>query len=609
MFWNKNKPSSGVTESTVTNVLHAMELGAWAKYIKVFLFVLVVFVLLLVYQSNQFRGLEMAEAIDNAQLARNIHRGEGFTTKFIRPVSMWKFKELTGHSMVKDVEHPDKEVLHPDVFNAPLFPYVLAAVFKFHPPAFEVNVKEQPYTKFPPETLIVATSEVFYLLSMVLLYLLGRQLFDKRIATVATLIFICCDILWRYSISGLPTTMLLFFFLAAQVCMVNAQLASARGGNKLLIWGLAAAAGLFCGLCLLTKYSAGWLIIPVLAYLGLTLGKERWIALALVVVVFAAVVTPWLIRNDHLTGKWFGLAGYSIIEQTDRYPGDQLERSFKEVTDPGARHAQKKFLTRTRQFAEGGWLKTGGGLIAVFFMVGLLYRYKKTEVLAYRRFVLGTFVLAAVVGSLGSVVSSSKDYVTDPSNLTVLLCPGIILLATAFFYLLFDRVELRMVALKYAAITLFVVLCVAPLIFSLLPPRRAVVRYPSPPYYEPVIATVSKWVGPKEVMMTDIPWAVAWYGDRKAIWLPSAFEDFYQINDYNVRIAGLYLTTLSLNMPFNEFLQSMEQSRSAQKPSWPVLFVGQAPREFPLSAVTKIPGFGNDMLFFSDRPRWQEEKK
>ena len=136
MFWKKGKPSGGVTESTVTNVLHAMELGAWAQYIKVFLFLLVVFVLLLVYQSNQYRGLEMAEAMDNAQLARNIHRGEGFTTKFIRPVSMSKFRELTGNAKVKDVVNPENEVLHPDVFNPPLFPYVVAAVFKFHPPSF-----------------------------------------------------------------------------------------------------------------------------------------------------------------------------------------------------------------------------------------------------------------------------------------------------------------------------------------------------------------------------------------------------------------------------------------------------------------------------------------
>src|ERR1051326_7540715 len=328
MFWKKGSPSGGRTESTVTNVLHTMELGAWARYIKMFLFLLVVFVLLLVYQSNQFRGLELAEAMDNAQLARNIYRGEGFTTKFIRPVSMWKFKELTGNAKLKDLANPDKEVLHPDLFNAPLFPYALAALFKFHPPSFEVkSVANQPYTKYPPETFIVAISEVFYLLSTGLVYLLGRQLFDKRIAIVATLIFIFCDILWRYSISGLPTMTLLFLFLAAQVCMLNAHLLAARGGSKIQVWCLAAATGLFCGLCLLTKYSAGWLLIPVLAYLGLTMGKDRWIVLALVVAVFAGVSTPWLHRNNQLMGKWFGLAGYSVMEQTDGYPKDSLERS------------------------------------------------------------------------------------------------------------------------------------------------------------------------------------------------------------------------------------------------------------------------------------------
>src|ERR1041384_559649 len=96
MFGKSDKPKHGMSESSIQGILHSMELGGAAKYVKMFLFVLAVFVLLLIYQSNQFRGLESAEAMDQAQLARNIFRGKGFTTDFVRPFSMWKMKELTG---------------------------------------------------------------------------------------------------------------------------------------------------------------------------------------------------------------------------------------------------------------------------------------------------------------------------------------------------------------------------------------------------------------------------------------------------------------------------------------------------------------------------------
>lgn len=602
MFWEKGSGpmKHGISEATVTNVLHTIELGAWAKYIKMFLFLLAVFVLLLIYQSNQFRGLEIAEAMDNAQLARNIFKGEGFTTKFIRPASAWRLKEVT------EDHDPRLKAPHPDLINPPLFPYTLAAAFKLRTPSFEIKpIANQPYTKYPPETLIIAVCEFFFIASGALLYVLARQLFDKRIAFISLLLFLLSDLMWRYSISGLPTTMLLFLFLCAQVCMVNGKLLVDKEGNQFLIWGLAAATGLFCGLALLTKYSAGWLLLPVLGYVVLTYGKHRYISFALVLVLFVGVITPWILRNDSLSGKWFGMAAYASIEQTDRYPNDKLQRSFEHIEELRAKQVQKKFLLNMRTFAEGGWLKTGAGIASIFFLASLLYRYKRTEVLSYRRFLVCAALLAAIVGAFGSTISNTADFPANPQNLVVLLGPGIILMSVAFFFLLFDRIDIQIALLKHAAVALFVVICASSLIFSLLPPRRNVVRYPAAPYYEPVLSVVSKWIGPDEMMMTDMPWAVAWYGNRKALWLPNTMEQFYQINDYHQRVAGLLLTPLTLD---RNFLSDMLRPNAELRP-WVTLFLGQMPQGFPLVARTSIPGFDPDLLFFSDRARWNEEPK
>jgi hypothetical protein len=136
------------------------------------------------------------------------------------------------------------------------------------------------------------------------------------------------------------------------------------------------------------------------------------------------------------------------------------------------------------------------------------------------------------------------------------------------------------------------------------------IRYPNPPYYEPIIAQISKWVQPDELMVTDIPWAVAWYGNRKSIWLPNTIEEFYQINDYHGRVVALYFSPMSLD---RKFLTDTSR-RSGELRSWAALLMGQLPQGFPLVARTPIPGFEPDQLFpdhlfFADRARWTEERK
>ena len=41
------------------------------------------------YAATQFNGLRHPEAMDQAQVACNLTRGDGFTTRFIRPLSIW----------------------------------------------------------------------------------------------------------------------------------------------------------------------------------------------------------------------------------------------------------------------------------------------------------------------------------------------------------------------------------------------------------------------------------------------------------------------------------------------------------------------------------------
>ena len=73
---------------------------------------------------------------------------------------------------------------------------------------------------------------------------------------------------------------------------------------------------------------------------------------------------------------------------------------------------------------------------------------------------------------------------------------------------------------------------------------------------------------PDELMMSDMPWAVAWYGDRKCLWAtldaPSDLRtakqsDFFDIHDYQKPIQGILLTRLTTDAKwFSQMIQGQD---------------------------------------------------
>ena len=37
---------------------------------------------------------------------------------------------------------------------------------------------------------------------------------------------------------------------------------------------------------------------------------------------------------------------------------------------------------------------------------------------------------------------------------------------------------------------------------------------------------------PNEIIASDTPWAVAWYDDRRSLWLPDTVERFNEFHDF-----------------------------------------------------------------------------
>lgn len=79
-----------------------MELGAGAGVVKAFTAILAFIALALTYDLREYQNFSTAEAMDTAQLARNLAEGRGFTTQFIRPLDLHLLRDKGGGELRLD---------------------------------------------------------------------------------------------------------------------------------------------------------------------------------------------------------------------------------------------------------------------------------------------------------------------------------------------------------------------------------------------------------------------------------------------------------------------------------------------------------------------------
>src|ERR1051326_9291670 len=82
-------------------------------------------VLMVVVLASKFEGLRDTTALDHAQVARHVARGEGLNTSVIRPLSL-AFKAALRR--------------HPDLYNSPVHILALASFFKIFGPTARVAI-------------------------------------------------------------------------------------------------------------------------------------------------------------------------------------------------------------------------------------------------------------------------------------------------------------------------------------------------------------------------------------------------------------------------------------------------------------------------------------
>jgi hypothetical protein len=311
----------------------------------------------------------------------------------------------------------------------------------------------------------------------------------------------------------------------------------------------------------------------------------------LCVAVFVLALAPWMARNWKVSQTLFGLSRFELLEGVGE--GTEAEIKVGQVQRifggdlPRLRFRQqvRRALINGRQLYEVALKDVGANYLVVFFLVGLLHRFRQEEVFRLRRFVFWAMLMAIVWMSVAG---------PPRRNFLTVFEPLIIVYGVAFFYVMFERLQFRTRLIRSSLIGVFAVFNSLPFIFMLLPPATTL---PYPPYRADAVALLGKAFTEDEVLVSDIPWAVAWYADRTAIWDPFDGKDFFAINDNVKVVSGIYLTQETL------LRQDVLQMVTGYQRFWMQMFdlAHFPPSTFPLQIARPWTPDGQQVLITNRR--------
>ena len=105
---------------------------------------------------------------------------------------------------------------------------------------------------------------------------------------------------------------------------------------------------------------------------------------------------------------------------------------------------------------------------------------------------------------------------------------------------------------------------------------------------------------PDEITASDMPWAIAWYANRRSLWLPENLATLTDLDDYKTfgaPVKGLYLTPISGSQ------NTLKDILKGEYREWASVILRSIDvQRFPLTWATLL-GLENECIFFSDHDR------
>jgi len=437
-------------------------------------------------------------AMEYAQIARNVSEGKGFVTNQLTPLSV----HITG-----SYDHA------PDISNPPLYTLALALLFG----AFGAK-----------DAVVIAASMGFFAMCVLMVFLLARRQFSLGVAALAAALFSTQFEMVKASLTG--TSVML-----AALMMLLFWYALTASGDRAPRHYLKA--GAFFGLCYLSNYSVMLLLPAVLICVWQTSAKRKGLSVAAFLSAGLIVTMPWLVRNAIVAhNPIFTTSQYDVFMSTVFYPGYDVHRTFATVPSPlwfAITHIPEFMGKAVEGLGQMYWQGPAlvGLYILPFFLLSLFAKVRDDVVLAARRLLVACIVILTLGVALGDQQSSHL----------VMLTPLIIVFAAGYM--------LQVVQRAISAPGRRVLVLAAIVIGAALPAGLALQKSiaPSSRGIPTQFVEMDGIVPSDAIVMSDCPWAVAWYGRRTAVWLPLDPRQLAQIEEKLGPVDAVFVSRYAAN--------------------------------------------------------------
>jgi len=418
-----------------------------------------------------FGQLSYPGAMDAAQMARNIAQGKGFVTSQLTPLSLY-------------LAHSPAPIA--DTTNPPLYPLALALLFG----AFGAK-----------DSVAIAASLGFFALTTLMVFLLAKRTFSLAAAALAGVLFATQFEVVKLALSGSSAMMGAFVTVLMWYALTGAGDRGPRHYAK---------AGALFGLGCLAHYGMALLLPAILVYVWFACAKRKPMGVALFAAASLLVLSPWMIRNAIVAGgPLHTISQYDVLMNTSLYPAYGPHRMFGGLPAPFG-----FAITHVPQLAAKAlngivqlyyqWPALLGFYVLPFFALAMFVRLKDRPLAAARR-LLGACI---VIWTLGVALGDQT-----PSHLI-----GLVPIMTVFAAGCMLNIANRLTGASGRAAAMLAAIA----IFAALPTGMALVRNvtPAPPGIPALFADMDGIIPKDAIVVSDCPWAVAWYGRRTAVWFP-----------------------------------------------------------------------------------------
>lgn len=564
--------------------VHSIEQGKLAPLLRGLAGGIVLLTVALLYLFVQFTGFDSPAAMDQAQISRALASGEGFSTKYIRPLALWQFDRA------EKTINPERL---PDISQPPLWPALEVLPLTLVKSRWDIGVQDIIYAG---DRAIAVFSVLLFLVAVGIAYVVARRLFDPQLALVACLLILVTDLLWKFSLSGLPHIFLMLLLLLTSWAIIRAmdEQHDAPQAPPLKKWLLQLGIGLGFGLMTLSHWLACWFFFGYL-FFAFFFFRPRALPLA-ALGAFLLALAPWITRNVLVSGHPFGIAIYPLGSEAA-----VLLRSLEPDFSNLFYGFRMKVRTGIVDQMGAIFQYLGLNLAAGAFFVALFHPFKRATSAKFKWCVLAMWVTAVT----GMAAYGPIEGPVSELQLHAVFIPLFVFYGLAFLLVLWNRLGFQHSLMRLVFSTGVVILAAIPMLLTLFSGGGRSVNWP--PYIPPYIGILGDWYKADENLCSDMPWAVAWYANRRCLLLPDSPKTMLDISDYAVlgsSIRGLYLTPVSGN---SRFLADIAFGTYKQ---WGGLILRQPQslRNFPLTVARLLPIDGQ-VILYADYDRWSNPDK